>query len=79
MAPIIKPPSSTARAVDDARRLSVPVVAIAAIVAILYYGRALFITSIVAVTIAFILEPFVVLAMRTRLPRAVASFLVCGR
>jgi predicted PurR-regulated permease PerM len=55
-----------------------PVVATGVVIAILYYGRALFITSIVAVTIAFILEPFVVLLMRVRLPRSVASFVVCS-
>ena len=78
MAPITKPPSSTAKAVEEGRRLSVPVVAAGVVLAILYYGRALFITSIVAVTIAFILEPFVLLLMRVRLPRGVASFVVCA-
>jgi predicted PurR-regulated permease PerM len=77
VAPITKPPSSTAKAVEEGRRFSVPVVATGVAVAILYYGRALFITSIVAVTIAFILEPFVQLLMRVRLPRGVASFVVC--
>src|SRR5258708_4131183 len=43
----------------------------------LYLGRVLLITAMVAVTIAFILEPFVALFMRIRLPRSVASFLVC--
>jgi predicted PurR-regulated permease PerM len=75
---ITKPPNSTAKAVDEARQLSMPVVATGVVIAILYYGRALFITSIVAVTIAFILEPFVVLLMRVRLPRSVASFVVCS-
>ena len=48
------------------------------IIAILYFGRVLFITSIIAVTIAFILEPFVGLLMRMRLPRSLASFVVCS-
>jgi len=78
VAPITKPQSGTAKAVEEARHLSVPVVAIGVVIAILYYGRALFITSIAAVTIAFILEPFVLLLMRIRLPRGVASFLVCA-
>jgi predicted PurR-regulated permease PerM len=78
VAPITKPQSGTAKAVEEARHLSVPVVATGVIIAILYYGRALFITSIAAVTIAFILEPFVLLLMRIRLPRGVASFLVCA-
>ena len=78
MEPITKPPNSAAKAVEEGRRVSVPVVAAGVVIAILYYGRALFITSILAVTIAFILEPFVLLLMRVRLPRGVASFVVCA-
>jgi predicted PurR-regulated permease PerM len=52
-------------------------VAAAAGGAILYFGRILFIVSITAVIIAFILDPFVGLLMRIRLPRTVASFVVC--
>jgi predicted PurR-regulated permease PerM len=48
------------------------------IVAILYFGRVFFVTSIVAVTIAFILEPFVGFLMRLRMPRSLASFIVCA-
>ncbi len=54
------------------------VLAAAAIIGLLYYGRVFFITLIIAITIAFILEPFVSFAMRLRLPRAVASFVVCA-
>jgi predicted PurR-regulated permease PerM len=53
------------------------VVAIGVIIAVLYFGRVFFITSIVAVIIAFILEPFVVLLTRIRFPRPLASFVVC--
>jgi len=59
------------------RHLSLPIVALGVIVAILYFGRVIFITALTAVTIAFILEPFVTLLMRLRLPRSVASFVVC--
>jgi len=69
--------ASTAKAAHDARQLALPVVAIGVIIAVLYFGRILFITSIVAVTIAFILEPFVVLLTRIRFPRPLASFVVC--
>src|SRR5438477_2697 len=41
-----------------------PVLAIAVVIAILYFGRLFFITSLLAVTIAFILEPFVGLLVR---------------
>jgi len=47
------------------------------IVTILYFGRVFFITSIAAVTIAFILEPFVALLTRIRFPRSLAAFVVC--
>lgn len=59
------------------RGFAAPLIAIGVLIAILYYGRVFFITSLVAVIIAFILEPFVVLLMRLRLPRTVASFVVC--
>ncbi len=64
-------------AVREAGRLSLPVLACGVIVALLYFGRVFFITSIVAIMIAFILEPLVALLMRIRLPRSLASFLVC--
>jgi predicted PurR-regulated permease PerM len=54
-----------------------PIVAFAAIIAILYFGRVFFITAIVATTIAFILEPFVALLVRARFPRPLASVVVC--
>jgi len=44
----------------------------------LYYGRVFFITVIIASMIAFLLDPLVVLFMRIRLPRGVASFTVCS-
>jgi predicted PurR-regulated permease PerM len=69
--------ASAAKAAQDARQLAMPVVAIGVIIAVLYFGRVFFITSIVAVVIAFILEPFVVLLTRIRFPRPLASFVVC--
>lgn len=55
-----------------------PVIALGVIVALLYWARVFFITITIAVIIAFILEPFVGLLMRARLPRSVASFVVCS-
>jgi predicted PurR-regulated permease PerM len=52
--------------------------AFAAAVALLYFGRIFFITLIIAVILAFILEPFVSFFTRFRLPRGLASFLVCS-
>ena len=77
MAVVIKPISSAAKAAQEARHLALPIVAMGVIVAVLYFGRVFFITSMVAVTIAFILEPLVVLLMRARFPRSLASFVVC--
>ncbi len=57
--------------------MSAALIALSAAIALLYYGRAFLITLSAGVMIAFILEPFVSLTMRLRLPRAVASFLVC--
>ena len=49
-----------------------------AAIAMLYFGRVFFITIIIASMIAFLLDPLVVLFMRIRLPRGVASFAVCS-
>jgi len=56
----------------------VVVIATAATIALLYFGRAFLITSVIAVILSLILEPFVGLLVRIRIPRAFASFLVCS-
>ncbi len=61
----------------EARHIALPILAMGVIVAVLYFGRLFFITSLIALTIAFILEPFVGLLMRIRFPRSLASFVVC--
>jgi predicted PurR-regulated permease PerM len=53
-------------------------IAIACVIAMLYFGRAFFVTLISAIIITFILQPFVLWFMKMRLPRAMASFLVCS-
>ena len=57
---------------------AVPVIGLGVIIALLYWARVFFITFLTAVAIAFILEPFVVLLMRIRFPRSLASFVVCS-
>lgn len=52
-------------------------IALAGAAALLYFGQLLWVTLITAIIIAFILEPFVGALMRIRLPRALASFVVC--
>ncbi len=73
-----KPLNDTVNAVQEARHLALPVVAMGVVIAVLYFGRLFFITSAVAVVIAFILEPFVTLLMRARFPRSLAAFVVCS-
>ncbi len=56
----------------------VTILAVAASVALLYYGRVFFITMVVAITIAFLLDPLLKPFLKLRMPRAVASFIVCS-
>ncbi|MGA2118393.1 MAG: AI-2E family transporter [Bryobacteraceae bacterium] len=74
---VTKPASSAATVTRTIPERAQWLIALGVVVALLYYGRALFITSIVSVVIAFILDPFVVVLMRLRLPRSLASFVVC--
>jgi predicted PurR-regulated permease PerM len=57
---------------------SLAVLAFAAGIALLYYGRVFFITVVIAIIIAFLLDPIVTMFVKLRLPRAVASFVVCS-
>lgn len=47
-------------------------------IAVLYFGRVFLITVLIAIIVSFILDPSVRLVMRLRLPRALASFVVCS-
>jgi predicted PurR-regulated permease PerM len=59
------------------RSVAGTLIATGVVIALLYFGRAFLITLITAITISFLLEPFVELVMRLRVPRSVASFIVC--
>ena len=59
-------------------RLSISTLALAAAIALLYFGRVFFITVIIAVIIAFLLDPVVGFFMKLRLGRGPASFVVCS-
>lgn len=59
------------------KNLSLTLIALGVAIALLYFGRLFVVTLVFAVTIAFLLDPFVGLVMKLRLPRAVASFVVC--
>ena len=53
-------------------------ISLACLIAMLYFGRILIITLIIAILSAFILDPMVGLFQRLKIPRAAASFLVCS-
>ncbi|HSU60912.1 MAG TPA: AI-2E family transporter [Bryobacteraceae bacterium] len=59
-------------------RLGTSLIALAAAVALLYYGRDFFVTLIISAVFAFILDPAVVLVQKLRIPRAVATAVVIG-
>lgn len=71
---LFSPPDLSNRFVSTATSL----IAVATSVALLYYGRDFFITCIISALLAFILDPAVVLVMRLRVPRGVATPLVIG-
>jgi predicted PurR-regulated permease PerM len=58
--------------------LALNILAFTAAVAVLYYGRVFLITVVIAVVIAFLLDPMVHIFMKLRLPRSFASFVVCS-
>jgi predicted PurR-regulated permease PerM len=64
--------------VQKQAQAGVTILAVAATVALLYYGRVFFITIVVAITIAFLLDPLVTPFLKLRMPRSVASFIVCS-
>ena len=53
------------------------ILATAACIALLYYGRIFCITMVISTIIAFLLDPVVTLFVRLRLPRALSSLVVC--
>lgn len=77
MAVPIKPFPARPETPGGRSSIAAAIIAAGVVFAILYFARAFFITSLAAVIIAFILEPFVALLMRFRLPRSLASAVVC--
>ena len=71
-------PPEPPRPVQQSRHKSTLLIALAAAVALLYFGRVFLITLVCSVVIAFLLDPAVGMLVRWRLPRALASFVVCS-
>ena len=63
---------------EKVRTAAPSLIALAALIAILYFGRVFIITLTTAVIVSFMLEPLVGLAMRLKMPRGLASFVVCS-
>ena len=72
MAVLDTPPRTTDKAVS----LAISVIALAAAVALLYFGKEFFITLIIAAVFAFLLDPLVILVMKLRIPRAASTAVV---
>ena len=53
-------------------------ISFACLIALLYFGRVLIVTLLISILSAFILDPLVALFGRLKIPRGLASFLVCS-
>ncbi len=62
---------------ENVRGYALNIIAAAAIIAILFWARSVFITISLAVIVALILEPFVGFLVKIRCPRPVGSLIVC--
>jgi len=71
---ILSPAIQTQKSVQ----VGVWLIALAALIALLYYGRDFFVTLIVSAVFSFILDPVVQLIMRLRLPRSASTAIVIG-
>ena len=70
-------PKGEALGKDGVHNYALSIIAAGVLIALLYWARPVFITALVAVIIAFLLEPLVGLLTRIRIPRPLATFVVC--
>lgn len=61
---------------EQVHSYALPTIATGVLIAILYFARIVFITTIIAIIIALILEPFVGFLVRLRIPRSIATMMV---
>src|SRR5580658_11254933 len=61
---------------ESVHSYALPTIAAGVLIAILYWARVVFITTIISVIVAPILEPFVGILIRLRIPRPLATLLV---
>jgi len=67
----------TTHEVSVVHNYALSIIAAGVVVAFLYWARPVLITALVSVIIAFLLEPVVGMLTRIRIPRSLATFLVC--
>jgi predicted PurR-regulated permease PerM len=72
--PVISPNLDTRRPLVAVQYI----LALASIIALLYFGRLVWITLLISIILAFLLEPMVGFFMKLKLPRAFASVIVCS-
>ncbi len=70
--------STTSPVIHNRFGVRTSLIAVAALVALLYFGRDFFVTLVISAILAFILDPAVKLVMRLRLPRPAATAMVLG-
>ena len=75
--PLESSPSQSKGTAAPSSSTPVKLIAAACVIAMLYFGRAFFVTLISAIIITLILQPFVLWFMKLKFPRALASFVVC--
>jgi predicted PurR-regulated permease PerM len=73
---LLTPVVTTARKPASSR--GVGILALGVGIALLYYGRIFFVTVVIAAIISFLLDPAVVFFMKLKMPRGLASFVVCS-
>jgi predicted PurR-regulated permease PerM len=61
---------------EHVHSFALPTIAVCALVGILYWARVVFITTVIAIILALILEPFVRFLVRLRFPRTLATLTV---
>lgn len=71
-------PAGESAPAGNASGYALDFIAAGVIVAVLYWARMVFITVTLSMVIALILEPFVSLLRKIRVPRGLASFVVCA-
>jgi len=69
-------PTTDAKA-DGVHHYALHIIAAGVVIGLLYWGRPVLITALVAVIIAFLLDPLVGFLSNARVPRPLATFLVC--